>query len=385
MVTTTTKTSEEDEGLPEIINDKKDPAMDRRDTDETEASSASNTSHVIHDECLIREAEALQSEERLLAAVTLLKQVQDKGLLEEKHRTWIRWAEALEVGMKDLLQSPETSDSAWKKQSESHGHRDFLVYYQINENCQLLSRIDCAFESSLLLPIISVFNESDLYQTWMPSWKRPIKMGVQETKMLKEMGRGNQIIQVTVNMAWPFNTRELMQHAVAVDVIDEEGAIAVQVFTENEDDPVIPQARPGVTRIDFECTMMFRACPPDHPCLGKSKHQYPPNEKLILISLKLFVDAHVTGAPKKLINFVTRTVLGAMWSSLLHVAEGVRDGKRPVHQEAIAKKKDLYGWIEKRVVVMLDKFEQRPEAACADADAEEKKEFEELEAHTLLK
>ena len=160
-------------------------------------------------------------------------------------------------------------------------------------------------------------------------------------------------------MAWPFQTRETIQHAVAVDVIDEEGAIAVQVLTETpDDDPVIPEPLPGVGRIDFECTILIRGCPADHPCLAKSKERYPEDEELIMISLKQRVDAHVSGVPKALINFVTRTVVGRMWTALLQVAEDVRDGKRPEHKKAIDENRELYDWVDGRISVMMEKVKE---------------------------
>ena len=42
----------------------------------------------------------------------------------------------------------------------------------------------------------------------------------------------------------------------------------------------------------------------------------------------------------------------------LYVAEGVRDGKRPQHKEAIEEKADLYRWIERRTDFMLAKLKQ---------------------------
>ena len=306
---------------------------------------------------LISEAEKAFSVERLLVAAKLLEKVQDKSLLRDEHRSILKWAEITETSMRTLLQSPEEDGSPWIKQCEKHGHRDFFVYYQVDEQHHLTSRIDCAIESSLLLPILSVFNESDLYGTWMPSWKRPFKLGIQESCKLKETGRGNQIIKVSVAMPFPVKTRETVQHAVAVDVIEEEGAIAIQVLSETtEDDPIIPEPSRGVVRIDFECSILIRACPPDHPCLAKSKHEYPEGEELILMSLKMKVDSKVSYIPLGLINFVTRTVLGTMWSALLSVAEEVRDGKRPLHQEMIDEKQELYDWVNARVGVMIEKM-----------------------------
>ena len=315
--------------------------------------------NVQDDTTLISEAEKAYSVERLLVAADLLKKVQDKSLLKDEHRSMLKWAEVTESGMRTLLQSPEEDGSPWTKQCERHGHRDFFVYYQVDDKNQLTSRIDCAIESSLLLPILSVFNESDLYHTWMPSFKRPFKLGIQESRKLKESGRGNQIIQITVAMPFPVKTRDTVQHAVAVDVIEEEGAIAIQVLSESkEDDPVIPEPASGVVRIDFECSMLLRACPDDHPCLAKSKHEYPEGEPLILLSLKMKVDSKISYVPLGLINFTTRTVLGTMWSAMLSVAEEVRDDKRHSHKEMIQQKRELYDWVKARVDVMVEKMKE---------------------------
>lgn len=312
------------------------------------------------DATLIEEAEKLFAEEKLLDAATLLKKVQDSSLLTAKHKWMLRWAELVEKEMNDLLVSPSFEGSDWQKQSETHGHRDFTVYYRHTEENHLECRIDSVIESSLLIPIISVFNESDLYDTWMPSFKKPIKMGVQESKKIKEEGRGNQIIRVTASMAWPFQTRECTQHAVAVDVIEDKGAIVVQVQTETpEENPDIPKSAPNVVRIDLSACILIRGCPLSHPLLEKSRHKYPEGEELILISIKSWVDPHVTGIPISLINWVSRTVFGRVWSSLLGVAEEVKEGKRSQHKAAIERNKELYDWIKQRVEAMMEKVKEQ--------------------------
>lgn len=324
------------------------------------------------DATLLQRAEELFDVERLLCAATLLNQVKDVSLFTERHLMILRWADAVRGGMADLKQNPDEDGSPWKKQSETHGHRDFFVFYRITEDNQLISRIDCAIESSLLVPILSVFNESDLYSTWMPTWKKPIKLGISQTKKLKETGRGNQIIQVTVSLAWPFDDRELVMHVVAVDAIDEDGCIAIHAKSETpEDDPVIPEPLGGIVRMDYACSFLIQACPPDHPCLEKSKHRYPKDEELVLFSLKMTADPHVRAVPLSLQNFVTRTVIGRFWSTLLQVAEEVREGKRPVHKEAIDGKQELYAWIDQRISVLFGKLrEQRLKEEEASYDVE---------------
>jgi hypothetical protein len=44
---------------------------------------------------------------------------------------------------------------------------------------------------------------------------------------------------------------------------------------------------------------------------------------------------------------------------LLGVAEEIRDGKRPLHAEAIHKKrKHLYDWVDERIATMLDGIDE---------------------------
>ena len=318
------------------------------DTNTTETTT-------MDDATLIKKAEEFYSEERLLKAAELLKQVQDKeNLFTDHHKMILRWAKLVEDGIEKLLQDPEDGNNAWIKQKESHGHRDFMVFYQLTEENKLMARIDSAFEPSLLVPILSVFNESDLYSSWMPSWEKPFKLGVTKSDKLKQEGRGHQIIHVRTALTWPFAPRDLIMRALAVDAIEDgHSCIAIQALSQtSEDDPVIPEAEKGTVAMDFNNFFLIRACPPDHPCVTRSKN-HSKDEEQILLSLAIEVDPHLGVVPQSMQNFATRTVLGRMWLALLQVAEDVREGKRPMHKEAIDAKRDLYDWVEERTSVMI--------------------------------
>lgn len=324
-----------------------------------ESADSPSSTDTMDDVVLLRKAAEFYAEERLLKAAEVLKQVKDQEThFTDHHRMILTWAEMVEQGMDSLLQDPEKDGSPWTKQREQHGHRDFLIFYQITDNNKLIARIDCAFETSLLVPLLSVFNESDLFASWMPSWERPIKLGVSLSEKLKEEGRGHQIIHVTTSFAWPFSDRDLVMRVMAVDAIeDDHGCIAIKALSQtSDDDPIIPETTKGAVQIDFSNFLLIRACPPDHPCVTRSKN-YANNEDhepLILLSMTLEVDPHIRAVPQSLQNFITRTVLGRMWLTLLHVAEDVRDGKRPMHKEAIDAKRELYAWIEERAGVMIE-------------------------------
>ena len=62
------------------------------------------------------------------------------------------------------------------------------------------------------------------------------------------------------------------------------------------------------------------------------------------------------GIPDFFMNFVTKTAVGMCWSKLLSVADQVRRGKRPEHQQRIEEKAELYAWIQERAQAMLERM-----------------------------
>jgi len=317
-----------------------------------------NIIEVASDADLLAQAEEHVREERLLEGARVLRKVVDKSLLKDKHRRALEKAEHIEAAVVNLTSSP---DEGWTKQGESHGNYDTIIYYKVDEATRLTARIETPIEASLLVPLLSVFNESELYESCLPHFQG---LGISRSTKLRQTGRGNQIIAVNSYMPWPLADREAVIEATAVDDISTNNYIVVKMETRytGEEDGLIPPPQKGVVRVDFDGGILFRKCPEDHPAFAKSKH--PDHEgPLVQVCLTMFVDAHVQYVPQSLINFITRTALGRMWAGLLEVAEGIRDGKRPQHAEAIAAKRNLYEWVEQRVGVMIDGMHE------ADAEA----------------
>jgi len=73
----------------------------------------------------------------------------------------------------------------------------------------------------------------------------------------------------------------------------------------------------------------------------------------------------MSAVPQTLINFVTKTVIGQMWSMFLHVAEGVKGGTREKHKLAILEKGELYRWIQQRTDHMLDSMTKTRMEVCS--------------------
>lgn len=299
----------------------------------------------------MRQAEAHFAEECYLKAAVCLRSMQDLSLWTDQHRRILEMADQAHSVLHEL-RLPNPTDQGWKKQGERHGNRHTVIYYRVQqpENV-IVCRIETPIETSLLAPLLSVFNESHLYHTWMPHWNFP-KLGLTESTLLQEHGRGHQIIRLQVDVPFPFKNRQCYLHAFAVDSIDDDRSIIIcadSMETGPHFEMDVPPEPPHLRRAVFHAGMLIRPCPPDHPCLRKETSAAP----ALLFSCTLQADGRVAGVPLSLINFVTRHVIGAQWGALLQVAEEVQQGRRPEHQAAILQQPELYEWVEERVRVML--------------------------------
>lgn len=306
----------------------------------------------------------------------------------------------------------ETKNTEWKKQGETHGNHDFIVYYKYSPEGKLLLRIESPVEVALVVPIIAALNETDLYHTFMPQFRMPFgaTFGLETTTRLHETGIGCQVLHAQFNMPFPLQDRDFVQETFTVDAIEEEdGAIIIVVNPvvdvaapppaaaninsdtikkeEDEDEDVIvriPPVAKNVVRMEATAGITFRRCPSNHPALVSSsttrsstpspkikaektksgaptkqttttttttKHQATAskNNNLILITITSQADPKLAYIPQSFINFATRTAIGGIWASQLYVAESIRDGKRPLHQKAIAANREMYDWIERRI------------------------------------
>jgi hypothetical protein len=235
------------------------------------------------DDELIALAEELFAVEKVLEAYRLLQNVRDKDLLLEKHHRMCKVATECAAAISDLQSEPGTAESGWTKQGESHGRHDTAIYYKVDGDARLTCRVETPIESSLLVPLLSVLNESNLYTDWVPSWQMP-KIGIRTSRQLQQIGRANQILHVIGDVPWPLYPREVVMNTVAVDEIDADGFFAVRLHAV-EPGGVVPPLDTSIERIDFEGALLFRPCPLDHSILVESRRTC--HEPMILVSFKM--------------------------------------------------------------------------------------------------
>lgn len=328
----------------------------------------------------------LGKDDKLLLAAHLLHGIDEKHL-QPAHHDLLREAAIF----KNILQDNTTSldqnnDGGWLKQGDHTGRHNFSMYYKLINN-QLSCRLETVVHADLLVPILSVLNESELYSTWLPNYNVP-KMKVVKSEKLHQSGRCGQVVNVETEVPWPLATRQVILKAVACDNIDsypevenggkndclgkDGGRILISIRSMDcqnnlEEGLDLPPAKKGVVRMKVEGGFTLEKCPSDNP-LVKSSMQYdataanseaPLREDLVLFTFSFCVDPQLALIPQPFINFFLRTAMGQMWNMFLNVAEEIKEKKRPAHSEAIEKKREvLYDWIEERTRVMLGQVSQ---------------------------
>ena len=232
------------------------------------------------DHDIITLAQERYQHNKILEAYRLLQSVKNTSLLAEpKLQEICTAAIACQNAISDLLDEPDHTapGSAWTKQGESHGEYETTVSYKV-ENKQLTCRLVTPIQSDLLIPLLSVLNESDLYSDWIPSWTIPFTMGIRTSHQYAKIGALDQIVHLIANVPWPFLPREVYIQAMVVDEIDEHDYFAVRLFTVHESDDTgntpqsgitdshgnhvtVPPPLPTVQRFDFNGVLLFRPVP----------------------------------------------------------------------------------------------------------------------------
>lgn len=247
----------------------------------------------------------------------------------------------------------ESSSEEWSKVvlggTAAH-YGDTVIYYKSdNAAKETVNRLQCRLETpiseSLLVPIISVLNESELYHTWVPTWKFPIKFGIRRVEKLRQVGRCSQVIIVTCDLPWPLSPREIVLRAIASDDIDERGLIY------GEDGVVPPVDDERIVRLHLDGGFLIQQ--QSRPTSEEEGQPHP-------IMLKFYYDVRsAASVPLWFLHFVIKNVLRSFWEKFLKIAEGVRDGSRILHVKAIEEKKTLYDWVIERTNIMLSWTKER--------------------------
>ena len=220
-------------------------------------------------------AVALIDDDRLLQAARLLRAhdvhvpiIDPRDAADVKLNAFIPKAAVMGDLIESLKADPRRPGTEWIVQCEHSGRRDVSIYYRMDEETQtkLTARIESPIRKDMLVPFLSVLNESELYKSWLPNWTMP-RLRVRRSDKLSQTGRCSQVVLVTVDLPWPFSSRECVLDAWGVDDIDASGDICVLVDSVNPGASmrcggVVPGVdESGVVRIDFTGGFLFRKLP----------------------------------------------------------------------------------------------------------------------------
>lgn len=352
--------------------------LDIDDSNESDGPCIHSSSPDVLDR--LDKARLLGKDDKLLLAARYLNGI-DSRYFQQVHRDILR-----EAAIFQQLLWDNTSDlSGWMKQGEHTGQHNFSIHYKLSESPrgqELSCRLETVIHSDLLVPIISVLNESELYATWLPNWTCP-KLQISKSEKIHQSGRCSQVINVETEVPWPLAARQVILKAVACDNIEsfpreengttqpnrsgeDGGRIIIRIQSLDcqnniEEGLKIPPCKKNVVRLKVRGCFVIEKCPVDH-VMTKFSNLYDERtgrplssrHDLVLITFQFCVDPQLTNIPKSFINFFLRTVIGQMWNKFLIVAEEVKEGLWPAHSKAIAMKRELlYDWVEERTKVLL--------------------------------
>ena len=173
----------------------------------------------------LNEAVLLKRENKLLAAAELLEGI-DCIYFAPVHHIITKEAGILKEILRDC--SSNTKDADWTKRVEKRGKNHFsleskLKRYNNTDGCTdsydiLTFRVVTSIEASMLVPVLAVLNESELFSSWAPKFKVP-RFGVSKSERLLQLDRCSQVALLEVDHPWPLGMREMIVKAVACEDI----------------------------------------------------------------------------------------------------------------------------------------------------------------------
>ena len=259
---------------------------DASDSGPEDAQETKQTETIPLEEELKAKFDHLYQEHKLLDAARLLREsVEDLTTLPQEYKDILAVAEDVEKAILDIT-GPVDPSSGWEKRGERQGKWPTLLYNKLTgDEGEFSCRIETPIEASLLVPVLATLSETDIYDTWMPHFRRPFKIGLRHSEQRHKELKANQIIQLIFDLPWPLPNLEVILKTDAVDDIDRNKDIVVRLTTSNYGGPNVPELAEGCERVDFDGAIMLTACPPDHEALKSQLIET--DEPLILLTFKM--------------------------------------------------------------------------------------------------
>eukprot|EP00670_Eutreptiella_braarudii_P008806 CAMPEP_0174306918 /NCGR_PEP_ID=MMETSP0810-20121108/776_1 /TAXON_ID=73025 ORGANISM="Eutreptiella gymnastica-like, Strain CCMP1594" /NCGR_SAMPLE_ID=MMETSP0810 /ASSEMBLY_ACC=CAM_ASM_000659 /LENGTH=407 /DNA_ID=CAMNT_0015413803 /DNA_START=32 /DNA_END=1251 /DNA_ORIENTATION=- len=214
-----------------------------------------------------------------------------------------------------------------------------------------LQRIRLDFEmDTSLLNAAAVMNEADLWHTWVPLYRFPIRGGIRNCVKLAQLTRASQLLHLQVIAPYPFTGRDWVGQWHACDQLEHQKMITVVV-----DDAL---------QSDF----------PDHPLPAANDHVRVSvkggirvlvnSSSHCTLRVQWDIDPVVPVLPDVIVSFVTQTYahLGAV-----QFRDMVKNLSAE-HQERMRSDPHVYGFFEERMrqAGALSGLPVQPDAADAD-------------------
>lgn len=299
------------------------------------------------------------AEERLYDASRELSKVDKEVLTKDEERVM----EKAKKFQKYANVAKNEYDPSWTNLGESRKNgRSFSSLYKINWGpLKVNFAMELLIERSLVLPLLAVLNEVDLYNTWLPKWGKPTRLEFVRTNTLRRSGMTIQ--DCTIRVAAPLATVETYLRVEGVDdtVANREVTLTLNHLEVGDQEGLVPPHEEGVNRVKINAVVLYRKAPKDEELKAKALRgkKLKEDEDFVKISIVVEYGNENTMLKggfviRKLATFVLKIVAGMMVNRMFSLAEEVRDHKRPEYEKAMAEKPETYDWIRERISGILD-------------------------------
>jgi len=242
------------------------------------------------------------------------------SVLRKCHRIWKRQAPLRSSLDKDfglvegLLKEWETEES-WE---QGYVCKEYNVHYkQFPKSSFYKFKLEGTMQCDLF-QFIAVFNEINLFKTWMPYM---MGIGLKSSSEIARPSRLGVVAHVDIALPWPLNPRDLAIDGFGVDLLGDKGT--VMLVLRNADGTV--------------CEIPSRSCP-RVDLLSGGAMLTPKGDNEIFASFIFSVDPKIETIPAWLMNWGMKNFSGYFFTAMSDVAKRVGvDPACPYHEKMKAR------------------------------------------------
>lgn len=325
-------------------------------------SASVNTNNIDDFSAISEEASNLFSNDRVLDAARMLRSSNNTDQFNAEHHEILNVAQKFEI----MMEETDNSDGSWKSIAKSYNtcgfmsDLDYRLSIQNDTHTKVEVKIVTVIPKDLLVPLLALLNETDLYQKWIPE--------VSKSEKIQQTGRVSQLLRLLINLPWPLPKLEFLYRGLGCDDVETSKNIMIKLDTLKEGDvvngyevPPPPDEGSKVHRFDINGGFLFEPCTEDYmkrAIEGKfiKKEGGTANSSnninisdYLCLSLYFQMESSRFRLPESILKLMFKVSISASTSRFFRAAKDIKNKKKKEHCKRIQEKREeIYDWMDER-------------------------------------